>query len=59
MVLDLLSKDEKKIKHINGMYALAFYNNKQNKLFLGRDKLGIKPLFILQTVITIYFFVLK
>ncbi len=45
MVLDLLSKDERKIKHINGMYALAFYNNKQNKLFLGRDKLGIKPLF--------------
>ena len=27
------------------MFALAFYNNKQNKLFLGRDKLGIKPLF--------------
>ena len=44
MLLDLLSNDEKDINQVNGMFAFAFYSNKFKKLFLGRDKLGIKPL---------------
>ena len=44
MLLDLLSNDEKDINQVNGMFAFAFYSNKSKKLFLGRDKLGIKPL---------------
>ena len=44
MLLDLLSNNEKDINEVNGMFAFAFYSNKFKKLFLGRDKLGIKPL---------------
>ena len=32
----------------NGMYAYAFYNNKEKKLILSRDKFGIKPLYYAQ-----------
>lgn len=33
------------IKHLNGIFAFAIYNDKTNDIFLGRDRLGIKPLF--------------
>lgn len=33
------------IKEFEGMFALAFYSRKQNKLFLARDYLGKKPLY--------------
>lgn len=45
MLLDYLSIDEKNIKNINGMFAFAFFNKEKKSLYLGRDKLGIKPLF--------------
>lgn len=34
------------IKHVCGMFALALYDKKQQRLILARDRLGIKPLFI-------------
>ncbi|PNQ72083.1 asparagine synthase (glutamine-hydrolyzing) [Hanstruepera neustonica] len=36
---------EKTLSKIQGMFAFAWYNKKQDKLYLVRDKIGIKPLF--------------
>ncbi len=33
------------IEKINGMFAVAIYDIKANKVFLARDRLGIKPLY--------------
>ena len=32
------------LERANGMFAIALYNTLENKLFLIRDRLGIKPL---------------
>tara|TARA_A100001011_G_C14282587_1_gene832229 strand:- start:426 stop:2249 length:1824 start_codon:yes stop_codon:yes gene_type:complete len=48
MLLDLLSQDIRHIDKVNGMFAFAFFNNKNQKLYLGRDLLGIKPLYYFQ-----------
>lgn len=45
MLLDLLTINEENIEKVNGMFAFAMYNQIKNSLFLGRDKLGIKPIF--------------
>ena len=33
------------VRHFNGVFALAIYEEKQKRLFLARDPMGIKPLF--------------
>jgi asparagine synthase (glutamine-hydrolysing) len=35
---------EECVKHLQGMYALAIYDQKLRKLWLVRDRLGVKPL---------------
>ena len=33
------------LQKLNGMFALAIYNEETDKLFMARDRLGIKPLY--------------
>lgn len=39
---------EKLLKKIEGMYAFALYDSLGNKLYLARDRVGIKPLYYSQ-----------
>jgi len=36
------------LSRINGMFAVAIWDHQQQRLFLARDRFGIKPLYLLQ-----------
>lgn len=38
-------KKEKLLEDLNGMFAFVLYDQKENKLFCSRDRLGIKPFY--------------
>jgi len=41
----LLKWNEKALAKLNGMWAFAFFNPKNNTLMVSRDRFGVKPLF--------------
>nr|WP_263328371.1 asparagine synthase (glutamine-hydrolyzing) [Neobacillus sp. Marseille-Q6967] len=36
---------EECVNHLNGIYAFAIWDQQKQQLFIGRDRLGVKPLF--------------
>lgn len=36
---------EESVKKLNGIFAYAVYNEKENSLFIARDRIGVKPCF--------------
>ena len=43
------------VSHLRGMYAIAIWDAKEQKLFLARDRFGIKPLYWANTSNGLYF----
>jgi asparagine synthase (glutamine-hydrolysing) len=37
------------LKHFNGMFAIAIWDENKKELFLARDRLGVKPVYYYQT----------
>ncbi len=43
------------LNKLNGMFAFAIYDTRDNTLFLGRDRFGVKPLYYIQAGNKLYF----
>jgi asparagine synthase (glutamine-hydrolysing) len=49
VILELYTREGfKMLSKLRGMFALAIWDTKENKLFLARDRYGIKPLYYAQ-----------
>ncbi|MBI3307421.1 MAG: asparagine synthase (glutamine-hydrolyzing) [Candidatus Omnitrophica bacterium] len=43
------------LNRLNGMFAIAIWDNQERRLFLGRDRLGVKPLYYVSKDDRLYF----
>lgn len=50
-----VEKGEDCVKDFNGQWAFAIWDKKRRKLFLSRDRIGVRPLFYAQTKDSIVF----
>jgi asparagine synthase (glutamine-hydrolysing) len=49
VLLELYKKYGKNVtEHLNGFFAFAIHDKQENTIFIARDRIGIKPLFIYQ-----------
>lgn len=48
-------KGEDCVQYLNGQWAFAIWDNQRRRLFLSRDRLGVRPLFFTQTGKTFLF----
>jgi asparagine synthase (glutamine-hydrolysing) len=46
---------EQFVEHLRGMFAFAIWDTKRNRLLLGRDRVGKKPLFFARRGTTVWF----
>ena len=55
-VLHLFEEEgERALEQLNGMFAVAILDRRQRRVFVARDRLGIKPLFMASHASGIYF----
>ena len=56
VLVEFLSKYRMdKLDMLNGMFALAVYDKREKAIYILRDRFGIKPLYYLKTVDSLYF----
>ncbi len=48
LLLSYLAYGEDCVKKLNGIFAFAIYDKAEQKVFLARDRIGVKPLFYAQ-----------
>jgi asparagine synthase (glutamine-hydrolysing) len=56
VILELFAKMGKAcVAEFNGMFAFAIYDKEKEELFISRDRLGVKPLYLYEEGHTFYF----
>jgi len=45
LLLGLIEEGTQFLKKVNGFFAFGFYHESENKLIIGRDRYGIKPIY--------------
>lgn len=45
LLVSYLEWGEQCVEHFNGIFAFAIWDERKQKLFLARDRMGVKPLF--------------
>lgn len=53
LVSGVLDQGESFIEKCNGMFAFSIFNKTENSIFLGRDRLGKKPLYVYRDLATL------